>query len=910
MSDLAKEIVPVNIEDELKTSYLDYAMSVIVGRALPDVRDGLKPVHRRVLFAMDVLGNDWNKAYKKSARVVGDVIGKYHPHGDTAVYDTIVRMAQPFSLRYMLVDGQGNFGSVDGDSAAAMRYTEIRMSKIAHSILADLDKETVDFVPNYDGTEHIPAVMPTRIPNLLVNGSSGIAVGMATNIPPHNLTEVINGCLALIENSDISFEELLTHIPGPDFPTAGIISGRAGIEEAYRTGRGKIKIRARAEIEVNDSTGKETIVVHELPYQVNKARLIEKMAELVKEKRLEGISALRDESDKDGMRMVIEIKRGEVGEVVLNNLYKLTQMQVSFGLNMVALTNGQPKIFNIKEMLEAFVLHRREVVTRRTIFELRKARERAHLLEGLSIALANIDPIIELIKTSPTPSEAKEALISRGWSLGNVADMLSAAGNDAARPEWLEPEFGILDNQYYLTPVQAQAILDLRLHKLTGLEHEKILAEYKGLLDIIAELMHILAEPARLMEIICEELVAIRDEFGDERRTVITNASHDLSLEDLITEEDVVVTLSHEGYVKYQILSDYQAQKRGGKGKAATKMKEEDFIERLLIANTHDTILCFSNRGKLYWLKVYQLPLASRTARGRPIVNILPLENDERITAILPVREYADDKYIIMATASGTVKKTALTAYKNQRANGIIALNLRDDDTLIGVDITDGNNDIMLFSDAGKVVRFNEKRHDNETGEIKIDPETGLEQWALKPIGRTGTGVRGIKLEGDQKVVSLIVPKNDGPILTITENGYGKRTDLAEYPAKSRATKGVVSIKVSDRNGPVVGAVQVEELDEIMVITDNGTLVRTRVNEVSVIGRNTQGVRLIRTTENEHVVALQRIDEVEEPTEYDGDDAEGNLVEEEIISNDNASSEQEPSAQQASEDDAIDDDKE
>jgi len=854
-------------------------MSVIVGRALPDVRDGLKPVHRRVLFAMDVLGNDWNKSYKKSARVVGDVIGKYHPHGDTAVYDTIVRMAQPFSLRYMLVDGQGNFGSVDGDSAAAMRYTEIRMAKIAHSILADLDKETVDFVPNYDGTEHIPAVMPTRIPNLLVNGSSGIAVGMATNIPPHNLTEVVNGCLALIENSDISFEELLTHIPGPDFPTAGIISGRAGIEEAYRTGRGKIKIRARAEIEVNESSGKETIVVHELPYQVNKARLIEKMAELVKDKRLEGISALRDESDKDGMRMVIEVKRGEVGEVVLNNLYKLTQMQVSFGLNMVALTNGQPKIFNIKEMLEAFVLHRREVVTRRTIFELRKARERAHLLEGLSIALANIDPIIELIKTSPTPAEAKQALISRGWSLGNVADMLSATGNDAARPEWLEPEFGILDNQYYLTSVQAQAILDLRLHKLTGLEHEKILAEYKGLLDLIAELMHILAEPARLMEIICEELIAIRDEFGDERRTEITNASHDLSLEDLICEEDVVVTLSHEGYVKYQILSDYQAQKRGGKGKAATKMKEEDFIERLLIANTHDTILCFSNRGKLYWLKVFQLPLASRTARGRPIVNILPLENDERITAILPVREYADDKYIIMATASGTVKKTALTAYKNQRANGIIALNLRDDDTLIGVDITDGNNDIMLFSDAGKVVRFNEKLRDSETGEIKIDPETGEQRWALKPIGRTGTGVRGIKLEGDQKVVSLIVPKNDGPVLTITENGYGKRTDLNEYPAKSRATKGVVSIKVSDRNGKVVGAVQVEDLDEIMVITDNGTLVRTRVNEVGIIGRNTQGVRLIRTSDDEHVVALQRIDEVEEPALLDGENPEGENLE-------------------------------
>ncbi|MCJ8294190.1 MAG: DNA topoisomerase (ATP-hydrolyzing) subunit A [Colwellia sp.] len=877
MSDLAKQIVPVNIEDELKTSYLDYAMSVIVGRALPDVRDGLKPVHRRVLFAMDVLGNDWNKAYKKSARVVGDVIGKYHPHGDTAVYDTIVRMAQPFSLRYMLIDGQGNFGSVDGDSAAAMRYTEIRMSKIAHSILADLDKETVDFVPNYDGTEHIPVVMPTRVPNLLVNGSSGIAVGMATNIPPHNLTEVINACLALIDNSELTFEEILEHIPGPDFPTAGIISGRAGIEEAYRTGRGKIKIRARASIEVHETTGKETIIVHELPYQVNKARLIEKMAELVKDKRLEGISALRDESDKDGMRMVIEIKRGEVGEVVLNNLYKLTQMQVSFGLNMVALTNGQPKIFNIKEMLECFVLHRREVVTRRTIFELRKARERAHLLEGLSIALANIDPIIELIKSSNNRKESEEKLILQGWTLGNVADMLSAAGNDAARPEWLEPEYGIRDGLYYLTAEQAKAIVDLQLYKLSGMEHDKILSEYKGLLDLIAELMHILTTPARLMEIICEELIAIRDEFGDERRTEITNASHDLSLEDLITEEDVVVTLSHEGYVKYQILSDYEAQRRGGKGKAATKMKEEDFIERLLVANTHDTILCFSDRGKLYWLKVYQLPLASRTARGRPIVNILPLESDERITAILPVREYADDKYIVMATASGTVKKTRLDAYSNQRANGIIALNLRDDDTLIGVDITDGNNDIMLFSDAGKVVRFNEKVRDSETGEIKLDPETGEQRWALKPIGRTGTGVRGMKLDGDQKVVSLIVPKNDGPILTITENGFGKRTDLAEYPAKSRATKGVVSIKVSERNGKVVGAVQVEELDEIMLITDNGTLVRTRVNEVSVIGRNTQGVRLIRTADDEHVVALQRIDEIEEPEQLE-EVAEGDEI--------------------------------
>ncbi len=874
MTDLADNIAPVNIEDELKSSYLDYAMSVIVGRALPDVRDGLKPVHRRVLYAMNVLGNDFNKPYKKSARVVGDVIGKYHPHGDTAVYDTIVRMAQPFSLRYMLVDGQGNFGSVDGDSAAAMRYTEIRMAKIAHSILADLDKETVDFVPNYDGTEHIPAVMPTRIPNLLVNGTSGIAVGMATNIPPHNLTEVINGCLALIDNSELSVEELIEYIPGPDFPTAGIISGRAGIQEAYRTGRGKIKIRARAEIEVNDNSGKETIVVHELPYQVNKARLIEKMAELVKDKRIEGISALRDESDKDGMRMVIEVKRGEVGEVVLNNLYKLTQMQVSFGLNMVALTNGQPKLFNLKEMLEAFILHRREVVTRRTIFELRKARERAHLLEGLSIALANIDPIIELIKNSPTPSEAKEALISQGWDLGNVADMLSAAGYDAARPEWVEPEFGIRDGKYFLTVQQAQAILDLRLHKLTGLEHEKILSEYKELLDIIAELLHILATPARLMEVIREELEVIRDDFGDERRTEISSASHDLSMEDLISEEDVVVTLSHEGYVKYQVLADYDAQRRGGKGKAATKMKEEDFIERLLVANTHDTILCFSNRGRMYWLKVFQLPLASRTARGRPIVNILPLEDDERITAILPVREYEEDKYIFMATASGTVKKTRLTEYSRPRANGIIAINLREDDTLIGVDITNGDNDIMLFSDAGKVVRFTEG---------KKNPDD--ENFVVKPVGRNATGVRGMKLENEEKVVSLIVPHNDGPILTITENGFGKRTQLEEYPAKSRATKGVVSIKVSERNGKVVGAVQVEEQDEIMLITDNGTLVRTRVNEVSVIGRNTQGVRIIRTAETELVVALQRIDEIQsEDDEVEGGEqadstSEGSVIE-------------------------------
>lgn len=890
MTDLANNISPINIEDELKSSYLDYAMSVIVGRALPDVRDGLKPVHRRVLFAMNVLGNDYNKPYKKSARVVGDVIGKYHPHGDTAVYDTIVRMAQPFSLRYMLVDGQGNFGSVDGDSAAAMRYTEIRMAKIAHSILADLDKETVDYVPNYDGTEHIPAVMPTRIPNLLVNGTSGIAVGMATNIPPHNLTEVINACIALIDNSELSIEELIDHIPGPDFPTAGIISGRAGIQEAYRTGRGKIKIRARAEIEVDENSGKETIIVHELPYQVNKARLIEKMAELVKEKRLEGISALRDESDKDGMRMVIEIKRGEVGEVVLNNLFKLTQMQVSFGLNMVALTNGQPKLFNLKEMLEAFILHRREVVTRRTIFELRKARERAHILEGLSIALANIDPIIELIKQSPTPSEAKEKLISQGWQLGNVAEMLSAAGYDAARPEWVEDEFGIRDNKYYLTAQQAQAILDLRLHKLTGLEHEKILSEYKDLLDLIAELLHILATPARLMEVIREELDVIRTDFGDERRTEISDASHDISMEDLITEEDVVVTLSHEGYVKYQVLADYDAQRRGGKGKAATKMKEEDFIERLLVANTHDTILCFSDKGRMYWLKVFQLPLASRTARGRPIVNILPLETDERITAILPVREYEEDKFIFMATASGTVKKTRLTEYSRPRANGIIAINLREDDTLIGVNITNGENDIMLFSDAGKVVRFTEG---------KKNPED--ENFVVKPVGRNATGVRGMKLENDEKVVSLIVPTNDGPILTITENGFGKRTALAEYPAKSRATKGVVSIKVSERNGKVVGAVQVEEQDEIMLITDNGTLVRTRVNEVSVIGRNTQGVRIIRTTDTELVVALQRIDEIE------SDENEGDFIEASTGAEAAAETPEAPSNDNSSDTDTVED---
>ncbi|MEO3682272.1 DNA gyrase subunit A [Shewanella vesiculosa] len=874
MTDLASSISPINIEDELKNSYLDYAMSVIVGRALPDVRDGLKPVHRRVLFAMSELKNDWNKPYKKSARVVGDVIGKYHPHGDTAVYDTIVRMAQPFSLRYTLVDGQGNFGSVDGDSAAAMRYTEIRMQKLAHSLLADLEKETVDFVPNYDGTEMIPAVLPTRVPNLLINGSSGIAVGMATNIPPHNLTEVVKGCLALIEDPSLSIEQLMEYIPGPDFPTAASINGRKGIIDAYNTGRGRAIMRSKAEIETEEN-GRERIIVHEIPYQVNKARLIEKIAELVKDKKLEGISGLRDESDKDGMRIVIEIKRGEVGEVVLNNLYAQTQMQCSFGINMVALTNGQPKLFNLKEMLECFILHRREVVTRRTVFELRKARERAHILEALAIALANIDPIIALIKASPTPAEAKAKLVAQGWELGHVQGMLEKAGDDAARPEWLEPEYGIRDGQYYLTEQQAQAILELRLHRLTGLEHDKILAEYEELLVLIAGLLFILRNPSRLMEVIKEELEEILEQYGDERRTIINANEIDMSLEDLINEEDVVVTLSHLGYAKYQVLSDYQAQRRGGKGKAATKVKDEDFVEKLLVANTHDTILCFSDFGKMYWLKVYQLPLASRTARGRPIVNLLPLSDGEHITAILPVREYADDKFIIMATAHGTVKKTALTAYSNPRANGIIAVNLKDGDQLIGVDITEGSDDIMLFSNEGKVVRFNEKARDSETGEVKIDAETGEEVIALRPMGRTATGVRGIKLDAGQKVVSLIVPKGDGAILTVTENGYGKRTELSEYPAKSRGTKGVVSIKVSERNGEVVGAVQVGTFDEIMLISNKGTLVRTPAEGVSIIGRNTQGVTIIRTAEDEKVVGLQRIEEIQTEELLD---AEGNVI--------------------------------
>lgn len=839
MTDVAKEIIPINIEDELKNSYLDYAMSVIVGRALPDVRDGLKPVHRRVLFAMHVSGTDWNKPYRKSARIVGDVIGKYHPHGDSAVYDTIVRMAQSFSLRYTLVDGQGNFGSVDGDTAAAMRYTEVRMSKIAHELLVDLEKETVDFVPNYDSTEQIPEVLPTKIPNLLVNGSSGIAVGMATNIPPHNLVEVINGCLAYIDDEAITIDGLMEHITGPDFPTAAIINGRRGIEEAYQTGRGKVYVRARASIEVDEKTGRETIITHELPYQVNKAKLIEKIAELVKDKRIEGISALRDESDKDGMRMVIEIKRDAVGEVVLNNLYSQTQMQVTFGINMVALHNGQPKLLNLKDIISCFVRHRREVVTRRTIFELRKARERAHLLEGLAIALANIDPVIELIRQAATPAIAKEALIERAWVLGHVSAMLEKAGQDAARPDWVTDEQGIRGDVYYLTEQQAQAILDLRLHRLTGLEHDKILEEYKELLTQIAALIYILENADRLTEVIREELVTVRDQFGDKRKTEICADSADINIEDLIPQEDVVVTLSHEGYVKYQPISDYEAQHRGGKGKSAAKIKNEDFIEKLLVANSHDAILCFSSLGRLYWMKVYQLPEASRSARGRPIVNLLPLSENERITAILPVSEYKEGLYVFMATAMGTVKKTALVDFSRPRNGGIIAVNLNEGDELIGVNLTNADSDVMLFSSDGKVVRFSE--HD------------------VRPMGRTATGVRGIRLEEGARVVSLIIPDAVNEVLTVTENGFGKRTAINEYPKKSRGTKGVISIKVSERNGVVVGAIQVSPTDQFIMITDLGTLVRTRVSEVSIVGRNTHGVTLIRTAEEEHVVGLQRV---------------------------------------------------
>ncbi|AKH19758.1 DNA gyrase subunit A [Sedimenticola thiotaurini] len=849
MTEFAKEVLPVNLEDEMQTSYLDYAMSVIVGRALPDVRDGLKPVHRRVLYAMSELGNDWNKPYKKSARVVGDVIGKYHPHGDTAVYDTIVRMAQPFSMRYMLVDGQGNFGSVDGDAPAAMRYTEVRMARIAHSMLDDLDKETVDFIPNYDESEHEPAVLPARIPNLLVNGSTGIAVGMATNIPPHNLTEIVDGCVAMIDNPAISIDELMAYIPGPDFPTAALINGARGIHEAYKTGRGRIYVRARTEIETNDKTGRQTIVVHELPYQVNKARLLEKIAELVKEKRIEGISELRDESDKDGMRMVIELRRGEVAEVVLNNLYQHTQMQNVFGINMVSLVDGQPRLLNLKQMLEYFIRHRREVVTRRTLFELRKARDRAHVLEGLAVALANIDEVIKLIREAASPADAKRELLARQWKSGAVEAMLERAGADASRPQDLPAEFGLSEQGYRLTETQAQAILDLRLHRLTGLEQDKILNEYSEIIDKIKDLLDILSSPDRLMQVIRDELIAIRDQYGDARRTEIISNRLDLTLEDLITEEDVVVTLSHAGYAKAQTLDIYQAQRRGGKGKTATSTKDEDFVDQLFVASTHDTILCFSSRGRVYWMKVYELPQAGRNARGKPIVNLLPLEKDERINAVLPIREYSEDKYVFMATSSGTVKKTPLINFSRQRASGIIAVDLRDDDQLVGVAITDGHQDVMLFTSASKAIRFNESQ--------------------VRPMGRTACGVRGVKLGPGQEVIALMIAEPGRTVLTVTENGYGKRTPVEQFPLRGRGGMGVISIKASERNGKQVGAVLVDEGDEVMLITNGGTLVRTPISDVSVMGRDTQGVTMIRLSKKEKLVGIERIESLEGEEDVD-----------------------------------------
>jgi len=849
MTEFAKQVLPVALESEMRESYLAYAMSVIVGRALPDVRDGLKPVHRRVLFAMNVLSNDYNKPYKKSARIVGDVIGKYHPHGDTAVYDTIVRMAQNFSLRYPLVDGQGNFGSVDGDSAAAMRYTEIRMEKIAHDLLADLDKETVDFSPNYDGTEHIPDVMPTRIPNLLVNGSSGIAVGMATNIPPHNLNEIVAGAMALMENPEIDIDGLMEHISGPDFPTAAIINGKAGIVQAYKTGRGRIYMRAKAEIIDSEKSGKQTIIVHEIPYQLNKSKLIEKIAELVKEKKIEGITELRDESDKDGMRIVIELRKGEMGDVVLNNLYSQTQMQSVFGINMVALVDGQPRLLNLKEMLDSFIRHRREVVFRRTSYLLRKARDRGHILEGLAVALANIDEVIALIKASPTSAEAKVKLLARPWKSDSVLEMLGEVGADACRPEGLDPQYGLKDKEYFISPEQAQAILDLRLHRLTGLEHEKLIGDYAELLKQIAEYLDILGNESRLLGVVRDELEAVKKEYGDERRTEIVGSQLDLTMEDLISEEDRVVTISKTGYAKSQPLADYSAQKRGGTGKAAASVKDEDIVEHLLIANTHDTLLCFSSQGKVYWLKVFMIPVASRTARGKPLVNILPLEEGERITSMLPVKDYPEDEFVFMATSNGTVKKTALTNFSRQRSVGLRAIELDEGDELVGTAITDGSKDVMLISSSGKTIRFNEDD--------------------VRAMGRTARGVRGIKMPNEYKMIALIIPDPTKQILTVCEQGYGKRTLVDDFPVYGRGGQGVIGIQTSDRNGPVVGAAQVSESDEIMLISDKGTLVRTRVTEVSVQGRNTQGVRLIRLKDGENLVGLEQVDEPEEVEELE-----------------------------------------
>ncbi|TDJ69765.1 MAG: DNA gyrase subunit A [Proteobacteria bacterium] len=849
MVDFARELVPINIEDEMRQSYMDYAMSVIVGRALPDVRDGLKPVHRRSLFTMSEIGNDWNKPYKKSARIVGEVMGKYHPHGDSAIYDTIVRMAQPFSLRYMLVDGQGNFGSVDGDAPAAMRYTEVRMSRIAHELIADIDKDTVNFQPNYDGSLNEPTVFPTRIPNLLVNGSSGIAVGMATNIPPHNLTEVVNACIALIDNPALEMQELFRLIPGPDFPTAGIINGSSGIREAYRTGRGRIYVRARAEIE-GEEGAQQRIIVSELPYQVNKARLLEKIAELVKGKKIAGIrpDGLRDESDKDGMRIVIELKRGENADVLLNNLYRQTQMQSVFGINTVALVDGQPRILDLKTILECFIRHRREVVTRRTAFELRKARDRAHVLEGLAVALANIDPIIAVIKASPTPAEARAALLVESWDPGVVMTMLARSGADTSRPTDLPSSCGLHDGAYRLSERQAKEILEMRLQRLTALEHDKIIDEYKEILTRIDKLLDILARPERLMQVIRDELIEIREQYGDERRTEIVEDQEHLSLEDLISEEDVIVTLSHTGYAKSQPIDVYRSQRRGGKGKTATTTKEEDFVDKLFIASTHDTILCFSTCGKVYWLKVYELPQASRTARGRPLVNLLPLDEGERITAVLPIKEFDADLYVLMATRRGTVKKTSLDQFSRPRANGIIAVDLKADDSLVGVSLTDGGSDIMLVSSSGKAVRFSET--------------------TVRPMGRSARGVRGIKLAAEHEVISLIPIDPTQAILFATQNGYGKRTLVDEFATRGRGGQGVIAIQTSNRNGPVIGAVSVVDDEEIMLISAGGTLVRTPVSGISVLGRNTQGVRLIRLAKDEKLVGVEPV------AEYKGNDAE------------------------------------
>ena len=844
MTDIAREILPVSLEDEMRQSYLDYAMSVIVGRALPDVRDGLKPVHRRVLFAMRELGNDWNKPYKKSARIVGDVIGKFHPHGDTAVYDTMVRMAQPFSMRYLLIDGQGNFGSVDGDMPAAMRYTEVRMSRIAHELLADIDKETVDFTPNYDESEHEPSVLPARVPNLLVNGQTGIAVGMATNIPPHNLTEIINACVALLDDPALPLAALMQHVPGPDFPTGGIINGAQEIATAYRTGRGRLSVRAKVEIEDIGKGDRQAIIVTELPYQVNKARLIERIAQLVREKLIDGIASdgLRDESDKDGMRIVIELKRGEVTEIVLNNLYAQTPMETVFGINMVALQDGQPRLMSLKEMLDAFIRHRREVVTRRTIYDLRKARERAHILEGLAVALANIDEVIALIKASPSPAEARTALLARAWGPGIVPQLLERAGAISTRPGGLGAEFGLLGAAYHLSEAQAQAILDMRLNRLTGLEQDRIIDEYKALLESIRDLDDILARPERLTQVVRGELIEIRDQYGDARRTEINRDHLDLTTEDLIEPQDVVVTLSHAGYAKSQPLTEYQTQRRGGRGKAATAVKDEDFIEKLFVANTHDTVLCFSNRGKVYWLKVYTLPQAGRSARGKPMVNLLPLEEGEKINALLPVKQYDEQHFVFMATSQGTVKKTPLTAFSRPRSNGIIAVDLADNDRLVGVAITDGQREIILVSSGGKAIRF----HEDE----------------VRPMGREAAGVRGIKLGDGQELIALIVV-GDGHVLTASATGYGKLTPLDDFPSHGRGGQGVIALQTSDRNGTTVAALQVMPGQEIMLISSTGTLVRTPVDEISVLGRNTQGVRLIRLAEGERLVGIERIESLE-----------------------------------------------